>query len=157
MKRFYLVFMLWGSMSLYGCETCGVTSEPTLTVATTNGTPMNTTKVRAIGTTKEIVAQTAFSASTVLTLPINLNANSTTYILEQPTRQDTLTVFYKKRIYNVSTKCGYILDLIEPDSGPQIKSTFKAVDIRYDRYYNKVTGLSGGLGGEGIIILIKDL
>lgn len=120
---------------LVSCEVCGISSEPSVSLnfssATTSGRQPIFTKIRVLGASKDSIA---FGFGTAQ-LPINLNANSTTYIFERPSKTDTLTVFYAKKVFDTTPKCGYVLDLEAPKSGPYHKSTFKNVSVSYSSAY----------------------
>lgn len=91
--------------------------------------------------------------------PLNLNSDSTTYIFTRPNRIDTLTVYYKKHIYNASNTCGYILDLEAPASGKTYTTTFKRIEVEYRSYYIPSHGakLYYPEGESGIVVKIDEL
>ncbi|AYQ35858.1 hypothetical protein DTQ70_28450 [Runella sp. SP2] len=91
--------------------------------------------------------------------PLNLNADSTTYIFTQTNRIDTLTVYYKKRIYTASNTCGYVLDLEAPTSGKTHTTTFKQIEVEYRSYYTPLRGTKSYYPEEesGIIVKINEL
>lgn len=130
-------------LGLFGCEKCGIVSEPVLLVSFKNPVSIFQ-RVRVLESLKESLSQQDFSSSTAITAPINLNANSTTYVFERANRTDTLTVFYQQKVFNASNSCGYVLDLEAPNSGVQFKSSFKKVAIVYypaaARYNNRDEG-----------------
>ncbi|WP_428666830.1 hypothetical protein [Runella sp.] len=153
----YAVLILL-SLLLTGCsEECGITAEPTLAIQFYASKKPVFTKIRAIGSVKEIPKEGITSTSQEIYgdifLPLNLNDDHTTYILEQPNRIDTLTVPYAKRIYNVSENCGYILDL-EPPLKDSVHSTFQRVYINYLSYYSKQEIGKRPQGGGGIVLEI---
>ena len=128
-----------------GCEVCGISSEPTLDLninAATNEKRPFFKKIWVLGSPKDTIAGRQFSR-----LPLNLNANSTTYIFEQASRTDTLTVFYTKKVFNASKNCGYVLDLEAPRTGLTHKSTFKEVQIGYSPFY----GFRGWSSQPGLV------
>jgi hypothetical protein len=139
-----LLFFIVGicaTIGLWNCEVCGISREPMLGVSVynSNGSAMIFTKVKVLGAKKEFINNDYRQG-----LPLNLNANSTTYIFEQATRTDTLTVFYEKVIEDKSTKCGYVLDIKRPTSGQAFKTTFKNLSINYIPYYS-LRGQEGGI------------
>ena len=121
---------------LVSCETCGISSEPSASLsffsATAAGRQQAFTKIRVLGALKDSVAFGSGRAQ----LPINLNANSTTYVFEGPSKTDTLTIFYAKKVFDTgSRKCGNVLDLEAPKSGSYYKSTFKNVSVLFSSAY----------------------
>lgn len=91
--------------------------------------------------------------------PLNLNSDSTTYIFTRSNRIDTLTVYYKKRIYNASNTCGYVLDLEAPASGKTYTTTFKRIEVEYRSYYTPSHGAKLYYPEEesGIVVKINEL
>jgi|GEM_PF-1533120 len=111
---------------LASCEICGIGNF----YSATTSEKQFFTKLRVLGALKDSVAFGFSSAQ----LPINLNANSTTYIFKHSGKNDTLTVFYEKNDAS-SPKCGYVLDLEAPKRGPYYKSSFKNVSVSYAPAY----------------------
>ncbi|TAF97909.1 MAG: hypothetical protein EAZ32_01440 [Cytophagia bacterium] len=148
--RFFFASVLFVGLGwlVTSCEVCGINSEPRVQISFSNSSTNPTNrfpffrKISIVGASQEFTESTRESSS--LSLPLNLNANSTTYILEQALRTDTLTVFYDKVVENKSTKCGYVLDIKQPTVGPSIKTTFKSSSIFYEPYYS-LSGRSGGI------------
>ncbi len=139
MKIVVLFFFLISITFISGCEVCGIKSEPSLSISFTNN--YGFTKIRPLGTTKE--------TNNFYSLPINLNAKSTTYIFEKLPKNDTLTVFYDVIVVNKNQSCGYILDLEKPVNGIYATSTFPKVNVDYYTYYS-----SGPKGYAGIQVQI---
>lgn len=135
---YFLVLIVFVS-----CEVCGISSEPELLVAFNNSQRFQ--KVKVLGANKQIES---FNG----TLPINLNSNFTTYVFESATKTDTLTVFYKIKIINKNSSCGYILDIADPVE-KQYNSTFKNVSVMYVPYYQENKGLKSRSNG-GIYVNI---
>ena len=161
MKRGFISGLLLGF--LFSCtEECGIIAEPTLAIIFpfTANKPVFT-KIRAIDGVKEIPKE-GVKSSTIhsygdIYLPLNLNADHTTYIFEQLNRVDTFTVFYKKIVYDINKKCGYILDLEAPKLGNKIITTFKRTEVQYYGYYSKQKSFTYREGGGGIVVQIYEL
>lgn len=157
MKRF-LCFAV--CCLLFSChyEQCGITNEPVLAVQFPFGTS-SFSKVTVMGALKDIpVGGTSHSNEENgegTFFPLNLNADSTTYIFTQPTRIDTLTVFYQKSISSASYVCGYFLDLEKPASGNLYKTTFKRIEVEYRSYYGYFTNPRSRNEPEGNGIFVK--
>ena len=150
----YLLYIVFFStlMVLFSCETCGIAVEPTVSVTLPQSINSNITKITIVGSNKDWENLNAIDYE----LPLNLNADHTTYVFTQLNRTDTLTIYYKRKIYNASKQCSYIIDLEQPDMPNPVKSTFKDVQYRYSSYYGRVRGLSQ-MGGEGIYVYISQL
>ena len=124
------------------CEVCGVRSEPTVNIYINSPSDSYKT-IRTLGTVKE---SNGFG-----NIPLNLNSTSTTYIFENPTKNDTLTLFYQVVLEDKGGRCGYILDIKAP-GGPTTKSTFKNVKVYYNTYYQ--SNIFGGGGGISVQITL---
>jgi hypothetical protein len=146
------------SLVFYSCEECGIDGEPTLKVIYPSQDTLSLKSIKAIGSLSPIPKEgiASYQQSGVITLPFNLTADSTTYIFEQQTKTDTLTVFYKKTVVNVSKKCGYIIDIVRPENNKEVESTFEDVYVSYIPYYNNTKGIQSS-GGEGVIVQIIKL
>lgn len=161
MKAYFIVgFLLCFVLSC--TEECGIIAEPTLAIIFpfTANKPVFT-KIRAINGIKEIPKE-GVKSSTIhsygdIYLPLNLNADHTTYIFEQLNRVDTLTIFYQKNIYDRNKKCGYIVDLEAPKLGNKIVSSFKRTQAEYYGYYSKQKSFTYREGGGGIVVQINEL
>lgn len=161
MKSYFIVgFLLCFVLSC--TEECGIIAEPTLAIIFpfTANKPVFT-KIRAINGIKEIPKE-GVKSSTIhsygdIYLPLNLNADHTTYIFEQLNRVDTLTIFYQKNIYDRNKKCGYIVDLEAPKLGNKIVSSFKRTQAEYYGYYSKQKSFTYREGGGGIVVQINEL
>ena len=124
MKIFFICALCY---LLCSCgQQCGITAEPVLAIQF--GIEATISKVSVLGALQD-VSKERFQ------FPLNLNADSTTYIFTQSNRIDTLTVYDKKRIYNASNTCGYVLDLEAPASGKTHTTTFKQIEVEYRSYY----------------------
>ncbi|MFD2570913.1 DUF6452 family protein [Spirosoma soli] len=105
-------------LSLYSCENCGPSAEPSLILSFQTNTRQKIDTLYAIGSQKPVPAQpystTALTTGTQLALPLNLNADSTRYVFRIDGQRDTVTVFYERRFAYRNRKCGYVLDLYQP-------------------------------------------
>jgi hypothetical protein len=141
---------------LYGCLDCGPQKELTVGINFNRGKDtLHLKKIEAIGAQNQQIfkKQVAdFNTSEQfpdLSLPISLNADSTTYIFEFDNRVDTLTLFYL-RDFHYKNNCGFVTDTKRPLSLYPSRSTFQEVDVSYDSYVQyKLT-----LGGGGITVRI---
>lgn len=154
--KVFIIFL--GVLSCLSCtEECGVTSEPTLSLqfSLLRSKPIFT-KIRAVGSTKDIPSEGVKSSSKMsygdLHLPLNLNESQTTYIFEQQGRTDTLTVFYTTNVQNFR-RCGYVLEIAKPTTGRTILSSFKRAEVQYNGYYSSYQSGTGG----GINVQIAEL
>ena len=127
------------------CEVCGVKSEPTVNIYINSPSSYPYKTVKTLGTLKE---SNSFS-----NIPLNLNSTSTTYIFENPTKNDTLTLFYQVVLEDKGGRCGYILDIKAPN-GPTSKSTFKNVRVDYLSYYYQRRFFGSGEGGISVQITL---
>jgi hypothetical protein len=165
MKKISLLSLL-ALACLTGCyeEECGINAEPVITLAfplNFTGPPLIFDRIRILNSIKNITnAEISIGAKNYpndLFLPVDLRTNSTTYIFERNNRTDTLTVFYQQKIYDVNKRCGYILDLEAPISGPQFRSTFKRAKIDYYSYYSYQEGITRYEPLRGIFFQIFEL
>lgn len=124
-------------LALTGCENCGPSAEPLLYL-NINETAGSTTfdTLYALDGRGPIPPQPYTKSTTLrtgqqLVLPVNLNADSTRYVFRLPGRQDTVTVFYQRKTAYRNRKCGYVLDLYEPERGPKARTSRGQVQTVY--------------------------
>lgn len=114
------------AIMLNGCKDCGPSAEPLLTCNLSQKTRQKLDTLYALNTINTLPQQpystTAITTNKQLVLPVNLNADSSQYVFQLNGQRDTLTVFYKRKYSYRDTKCGYVLDLIEP-AGQKAKVT----------------------------------
>jgi hypothetical protein len=72
-------------------------------------------------------------------LPLSLNADSVTYVLDFETRVDTCTVFYKRKFF-YKDKCGFVFD-IERTNTVNSRTTFQDVQVTYQSYIPRGGGV----------------
>jgi hypothetical protein len=137
MKLFFVCVLCY---LLCSCgEQCGITAEPVTAIQFPFKTEATISKVSILGVLQDVPKEGIQPTQRINTFsaffPLNLNSDSTTYIFTRPNRIDTLTVYYKKRIYNASNTCGYVLDLEAPTSGKTYSTTFKKIEVEYYSYY----------------------
>lgn len=150
MKFFFICALCY---LLCSCgEQCGITAEPVVAIQFPFGIETTISKVSVLGALQDVPKER-------FQFPLNLNADSTAYIFTQSNRIDTLTVYYKKSIYNASNTCGYVLDLEAPASGKIHRTTFKQIEVEYRSYYTPSHGAKLYYPEEesGIIIKINEL
>lgn len=145
---------------LYGCIDCGPQKELTVSINFNQGKDsLHLNKVEAIGALdqqifqKQVVDFNTANPFPDLTLPISLNADSTTYIFEFDNRMDTLTLFYQ-RDFHYKNNCGFVTDTKRPASRYESKSTFKEVYVYYESYIKYDITFLSSLGGGGISLRI---
>ncbi|MCF0056717.1 hypothetical protein [Dyadobacter sp. CY356] len=105
--------------------------------------------------TKNYSSKSYYAGSFDFTLPISLNADSTTYIFEFENRTDTLSLFYSRDFFH-KDGCGFVVDAKRPASLTETKSTFKDVYVDYQSYIldGKVP-VFGIKDGQGITVLVS--
>lgn len=141
MKIIILLFFL--ALLLSGCIDCGPQKELTIRLLI-NAYPDTflLKKVTAPGAidlsifdaqVKSNASQSYYNQSRDFTVPISLNADSTTYIFEFENRTDTLTLFYSRDFY-YKDGCGFVVDAKYPNTPFETKSTFKYVHVDYQSY-----------------------
>jgi hypothetical protein len=159
MKMLTIASLIALCLGIGGCkESCGVVTEPTLSLNFVNMLTPSFKNIRIVGATKDLPNSGTAKASLSgqygnIILPINLNANNTTYIFEQPSKTDTLTVYYQVAVKEISLTCGNILDIDSTTIKP--KSTFKKVTVQYGTYY-QVRNWSG-FSGPGLTVNVTEL
>jgi hypothetical protein len=141
---------------LYGCIDCGPQKELTVGINFNRGKDsLHLKKIEAIGALdqqifeKQVVDFNTSQSFPDLSLPISLNADSTTYIFEFDNRVDTLTLFYQ-RDFHYKNNCGFVTDTKRPASPYESKSTFQQVHVSYESYIKYKVTLTSSLGGGGI-------
>lgn len=116
-------------LALTGCENCGPSAEPLLYLNINDAAGSTTfDTLYALGGRGPIPRQPYTNGTTLrtgqqLVLPINLNVDSTRYVFRLSGRQDTVTVFYQRKTAYRNRKCGYVLDLYEPELGPKARTS----------------------------------
>lgn len=134
----YICFLLacFLSIGLWSCEDCGVRSEPRLEVNLYN---RNRTLLR-IDTVYAPTAKSAFfkRSGGSFYAPLNLNADSTQYVVVVNGQRETLTVRYRRDFSYKSSRCGYVLDLFAPTNQPN--ATFPLGRIENASYIQNKPG-----------------
>lgn len=118
LRLFIGLFLLFTGWQLVSCQGCGPSNESLLTLSIQASVPFRVDTVYGAGATGKLLqnpAQASPSQFTFYQLPVNLNADSTRYILRIDGRQETVTVFYRRKFYYKSRQCGYVYDLFSPD------------------------------------------
>ena len=160
MRRTILTWLscLMLTIGLINCENCGPTAEPLamLSISSTVATHFDT--VYAPGSLRPLPAQPhstpASSPFLSLTLPINLTADSTRYIVQLNGRRDTITVFYQRKTAYRNQHCGYVLDLYAPAKGLSARTTRGRVGtVTYVQ--NRNGSILGGRQDTGIYLSVQ--
>lgn len=114
--------------SLNSCENCGPTAEPRLLLSLNDSVSGVLDTLYAPNSKGQLPPQpygnnSPFRTGSQITLPINLNADSTQYVFKLRGSQDTVTVYYRRDFSFRNRKCGYVIDLFEPRSGPNARAS----------------------------------
>lgn len=141
---------------LYGCTDCGPQKELTVGINFNKGKDsLHLKKIEAIGALdqqifkKQVLDFNTSKPFPDLSLPISLNADSTTYIFEFDNRVDTLTLFYQ-RDFHYKDHCGFVTDTKSPGTWRNSNSTFSKVNVSYESYLRRDITLLSSSGGQGI-------
>jgi hypothetical protein len=131
--RYFLIWMTAGLL-LAGCkDECFPAYEPELKVTFLLGPDTPALEVGRIYTPGG--REVAFREGHYF-LPLSLHADSVTYVFESPNRSDTLTLFYTRKFYFESRRCGYVVQ-IEPGydaTGRPSRGTLGVSDVTYSDY-----------------------
>lgn len=149
LKLFLLITVGWLAVS---CNSCPPETEPNFGLEIYTSDSLKLRTIKALGTINDFRLNRMgndqyFRQSWYFSLPLSLNADSVTYILDFETRIDTLTVFYNRRFF-YQDDCGFVLD-IESPKGIMARTTFKDVQVSYESYIPKTRG--GIMGNPEII------
>jgi hypothetical protein len=122
MKSIIVTTLFALCLGIGGCqETCGIIAEPTLGLNFVNMATPNFKNIKMLGAVKELPNSGTARPSPSgqdgnIYLPINLNAKSTTYVFEQSSRIDTLTVYYQVVVKEIITVKGTLGIMVLTDS-----------------------------------------
>lgn len=106
--------LLIACFQLAACEDCGVREEPLLSLNIGAGKPFRVDTIYGADATGKLLQDTKQPTPNQFfyyQLPLNLNADSTRYVLSIDGKQEAITVFYKRNFYYKSRQCGYVVDL----------------------------------------------
>ncbi|CAA9224100.1 MAG: hypothetical protein AVDCRST_MAG56-570 [uncultured Cytophagales bacterium] len=62
-------------------------------------------------------------------LPVSLHADSVTYLFDGETRTDTLTIFYTRRFFFESEKCGMVVEVTGQGLRQDVRTTFTNASV----------------------------
>ncbi|MBC7569828.1 MAG: hypothetical protein H7319_08865 [Spirosoma sp.] len=110
-------------LALTGCENCGPTAEPLLNLSINTGTQARPDTIFSPDSRNPLPARPSPTYGIQSGLPVNLTADSTRYVYRLAGRYDTVTVFYQRKTAYRNRKCGYVLDLYEPERGPKARTS----------------------------------
>ncbi len=65
-------------------------------------------------------------------LPVSLHADSVTYLFESPRQVDSLTIFYTRRFFFESEKCGMVVALEDSGWERAARTTFQDAWVLFD-------------------------
>lgn len=131
--HFFLAFFL--APGLWSCEDCGVRGEPKayINLVSAAQTPFRLDTVFALRSNRPFFLRTgAGSASANFYAPLDLNADSTQYVLLINGQRGILTVRYKREFVYRSSTCGYVVDLKDPKLPKN--ATFTLGDVYHIAY-----------------------
>ncbi|SOD91662.1 hypothetical protein [Spirosoma fluviale] len=144
---FTLLLMAFGlSFALMSCENCGPSREPFLNLSLQLTTPAKIDTIYALDARnplpKQPVSTSIVTSGIWLELPLNLNANQSRYVFQLNGRRDTVTVFYRRSFAFRNQRCGYVLDLFEPDGIPAKTTQGTVSSVSY--WQNRNGSFPGG-------------
>ena len=126
--RQFIFFILTG-LVLTGCrDECFYSREPELAVVMTPdpmGENFRFEKIYSPGG-KEVVSRQG-----KYFLPVSLHADSVTYLFQSPGRIDSLTIFYTRRFFFESEKCGFVAELENVSTGRPVRTTFRSAWVTF--------------------------
>lgn len=122
--KILLIFVIISFM-FSSCKECDPSSEPTVEVdffdnSTESQIDPPYKSIHGVGNDNKIYADLS-SKPFHYNLPLALNSNSVSFILENEERTDTITFNYKRNPYFQSSECGYVIEF----SDFEVKSTFE--------------------------------
>lgn len=135
MKNLHCFIALFFALGLWSCEDCGVRGEPKayITLVSEQQKPFRLDTVFALRSNRPFFLRTsAGSASANFYAPLDLNADSTQYVLLINGQRGILTVRYKREFAYRSSTCGYVVDLKDPKLSKN--ATFTLGDAYYVAY-----------------------
>ncbi len=62
-------------------------------------------------------------------LPVSLHADSVTYLFDRENRTDTLTIFYTRRFFFESEKCGMVVEITGQPLAQRVRTTFGSASV----------------------------
>jgi hypothetical protein len=62
-------------------------------------------------------------------LPVSLHADSVTYLFDGENRTDTLTIFYTRRFFFESEKCGMVVEIRGEPLAQRVRTTFGSATV----------------------------
>jgi hypothetical protein len=126
LPRLFTTISIWvACFCLVSCEDCGPNDEPFLRLNIQASAPFKVDTVYGLGAVSKssvFVKQPSDSQFATYELPLNLNADSTQYIVSINGRQEAITVFYQRKFYYRSRGCGYVFDLYPPALPGQLQA-----------------------------------
>ncbi len=155
MRPMLLFFTVTLATSLCSCENCGPIAEPILNLYFGDGTGTKTPfdTLYALNSRGPILNRPTLSNQ--LALPINLGADSTRYVFRLAGRQDTVTVHYRRMFAYRNQKCGYVVNLLEPNA-PQPKArTTRGTVVSVSYIQNRDGSFGASASNTGIYLSIQ--
>ena len=152
---YFLLFISF--LVLLACEDCGPTDEPILTLAIQSQMPIQIDTQYGVGAVGRLLQKVNLQSNS-FQLPLDLNADSTRYILLMDGHSEAITVFYKRDFHYRSNMCGYVFDLEKPDAPftQQAKTTRgKVVSIGYTQNSFNAGFLRQATSTTGIQLVIN--
>lgn len=148
-KILALLVVGWLSIS---CDRCPPETEPNFRFYLQSEDTLKLKSIRALGAINnfrfdQFGDDRYATQSWDFLLPLSLNADSVTYVLDFEVRVDTCTIFYKRRFFH-QENCGFVVDIEAPKDATS-KTTFQDVQVSYESY---IPTSRGGLFGNPEII-----
>lgn len=156
----FFISAVWLTVGLTGCENCGPTAEPRLLLSLPDTVSVVLDTLYAINSTGPLPAQSNGNNSPFrtggnqITLPINLNADSTQYVFKLRGRPDTVTVYYQRDFSFKNRKCGYVIELVEPKTGLNARTSRGQVLSTYYQQ-NRGSTIISSKSDTGISLVIR--
>ncbi|ADB42275.1 hypothetical protein Slin_6316 [Spirosoma linguale DSM 74] len=145
------------SLVLMSCENCGPSREPFLNLSLQLPTPAKVDTIYALDARnplpKQDLSTSAVTSALWLELPLNLNANQSRYVFQLNGRRDTVTVFYRRSFAYRNQRCGYVLDLYQPDGTPARTTRGTISNVSY--WQNRDGSFPGGSQQTHIELFIR--
>ncbi len=119
--RYFLIWLLAGLLLASCKDECFYPKEPALGLLVYGG-----------GTFRRIYSPDGRDVPTrngQPVLPISLHADSVTYLFDGESRTDTLTIFYTRRFFFESEKCGLVAEIENNTLERQVRTSFADASV----------------------------
>ncbi len=119
-SRVLTALFLGVAVGLGSCRRCGTVSEPNMQFSIRSGKPFLLDTLYGAGAVGQLpnpVRPQTGTSFYAYSLPLNLAADSTRYVLRLDGKLETLTLFYKRKFDYRNQECGYVVELLKPENG----------------------------------------